>query len=331
MITNTSNSRENIELVMATAFAKGVVQINPTIPFTWKSGTKNPIYVDNRMYLGMPEVRTLIIHELCAMLKNANIQFDGVLGVSTAGIPWAAYVANEFQVPLFINNDGKTYCYKKDLLPDISGAEVWLRTTDAIASNVPWGIAPGAILAQRMNKPLMYVRPQPKDHGVKKQIEGDLADIKNIGLINVFNQDNYKASINHALKNHGIELTCEKSWQFDGTEGQAKGKVILVIDDLLSTSKSALEEVEILLQSGAEVTNIASLFTYGFPNMYKNLADAGVTLNSLMNYQQFIEYGIQMGSILPGYQAKLEEWRETQPTWGDKYFSQNEPWASNAS
>ncbi len=44
--------------------AKGLLSIkavflSPEKPFTWASGIKSPVYCDNRLVLGYPEVRTL--------------------------------------------------------------------------------------------------------------------------------------------------------------------------------------------------------------------------------------------------------------------------------
>jgi orotate phosphoribosyltransferase len=45
---------------------------------------------------------------------------------------------------------------------------------DMIAGVATGAIAWGALLADRLNKPFLYVRPKPKDHGTGAQIEGAL-------------------------------------------------------------------------------------------------------------------------------------------------------------
>jgi len=47
-------------------------------------------------------------------------------------------------------------------------------TFDAIAGVATAGIAHGALLAASLDKPFAYVRPKPKGHGRKNQIEGEL-------------------------------------------------------------------------------------------------------------------------------------------------------------
>lgn len=45
---------------------------------------------------------------------------------------------------------------------------------DVIAGTATAAIGWGALVADRMNKPFVYVRSKPKEHGAKKMIEGDL-------------------------------------------------------------------------------------------------------------------------------------------------------------
>ena len=97
----------------------GAVRLKPLEPFTWASGLKSPIYCDNRQLLGFPVVRDQIIAALVA--QAATLQPTLIAGAATAGVPWAAMVAD------------------------------------------------------RMQLPMAYVRPTPKNHGMGRQVEGPLA------------------------------------------------------------------------------------------------------------------------------------------------------------
>ena len=46
------------------------------------------------------------------------------------------------------------------------------KNVDVIAGVATGAVAMGALVADRMNKPYIYIRPQPKDHGMGNQIEG---------------------------------------------------------------------------------------------------------------------------------------------------------------
>jgi orotate phosphoribosyltransferase len=105
----------------------GAVRLSPKSPFTWASGLKSPIYCDNRQLLGFPELRS----QIRVVLAERAVESKPTLiaGTSTAGIPWAALVADA------------------------------------------------------LNLPMAYVRPEPKKHGMGRQVEGPHADGHKVVLI----------------------------------------------------------------------------------------------------------------------------------------------------
>ena len=96
--------------------AASAVRLSPRSPFTWASGLKAPIYCDNRQLLGFPELRSGIAEALAQLAAQGRPSL--IAGTSTAGIPWAALVAD------------------------------------------------------RLGLPMAYVRPEPKGHGMGRQVEG---------------------------------------------------------------------------------------------------------------------------------------------------------------
>ena len=48
------------------------------------------------------------------------------------------------------------------------------KNVDIIAGVATGAIAWGALVAEKLDKPFIYVRPKPKDHGLGAQVEGDL-------------------------------------------------------------------------------------------------------------------------------------------------------------
>lgn len=97
-----------------------IVKTNFTQPFTWTSGIKSPIYCDCRELTGIVEARNMVLDAFIEMIKSRNINPDAVAGTATAGISWAALVAD------------------------------------------------------RLNLPMGYVRSKPKGHGAGKMVEGRL-------------------------------------------------------------------------------------------------------------------------------------------------------------
>jgi orotate phosphoribosyltransferase len=105
----------------------GAVRLSPRSPFTWASGLKSPIYCDNRKLLAFPELRRAIRDALAE--QAAELKPTLIAGTSTAGIPWAALVADVLDLPM------------------------------------------------------AYVRPEPKKHGMGRQVEGPHADGHRVVLL----------------------------------------------------------------------------------------------------------------------------------------------------
>jgi orotate phosphoribosyltransferase len=78
----------------------GAVKLRPNEPFTFASGIKSPIYCDNRLLMGHVEERRKIIEAFEEMLKENGVAFDVVAGTATAGIPHAAWLAEEENAPM---------------------------------------------------------------------------------------------------------------------------------------------------------------------------------------------------------------------------------------
>lgn len=78
----------------------GAVTFSPAAPFTWSSGLLSPIYCDNRMTMGYPDVRKRIRDAFIERLRGADLHPDIVAGTATAGIPHAAWLADALDLPM---------------------------------------------------------------------------------------------------------------------------------------------------------------------------------------------------------------------------------------
>ena len=94
------------------------VMLRTKPPFRWASGILSPIYTDNRLLMSHPKERDFIVNSFVKLIKSGKIKADGFAGTATAGIPWAAWIA------------------------------------------------------QKMNKPMVFVRSESKDHGKENKVEG---------------------------------------------------------------------------------------------------------------------------------------------------------------
>ena len=86
--------------------------------FTLTSGLKSPVYVDCRKIISFTKERDYIVDKAIHYLQENSIDSDIIAGGETAGIPYAAF------------------------------------------------------LAQKLNKPMVYIRKKSKGFGINKQIEG---------------------------------------------------------------------------------------------------------------------------------------------------------------
>ncbi len=117
----------------------GAVQVNTDKPFTYTSGKVGPVYVDCRRLISFPGARSQLMDFGADMIGKLDI--DYVAGGETAGIPYAAFIA------------------------------------------------------ERLKKPMLYIRKKPKGFGRMAQIEGYMEG------------DNPKVVIVEDLHNFGASVT----------------------------------------------------------------------------------------------------------------------------
>jgi len=71
-------------------------------PFVFTSGWASPVYIDVRKLISYPRVRSAIIDFAAAtIVRDVGFeQFDTVAGGETAGIPYAAWIADRLSLPM---------------------------------------------------------------------------------------------------------------------------------------------------------------------------------------------------------------------------------------
>ncbi|MBA8778837.1 orotate phosphoribosyltransferase [Staphylococcus schleiferi subsp. coagulans] len=86
------------------------VSLSPNEMFTWSSGIKSPIYCDNRVTLGYPEVREAIRDGLIQLIEKHFPDVEVVSGTATAGIPHAAYISDKMSLPMnYVRSKSKSH------------------------------------------------------------------------------------------------------------------------------------------------------------------------------------------------------------------------------
>ena len=77
----------------------------------------------------------------------------------------------------------------------------------SIAGVATGAIAVGAMISERLNVPYAYVRPEPKGHGLRNQIEGNIEEKSNVVVIeDLISTGKSSLSAINALKSEGISV-----------------------------------------------------------------------------------------------------------------------------
>jgi orotate phosphoribosyltransferase len=140
------------ELLLSTE----AIQFYKDKPFVFVSGRVSPVYIDCRRLLSFPDVREEIVEQLARKAEQdiGLERIDVIAGGETAGIPYAAFVA------------------------------------------------------QKLSKPMIYVRKNPKGYGRTKQIEGVLEPSQKVTLVEDLITDGMsKLRFNIGIRAHNARIT----------------------------------------------------------------------------------------------------------------------------
>src|SRR5205814_7805574 len=129
------------------------IKLNLNEPFTWASGSKCPIYCDNRRLLSIPFITDYIKSELCNVVFEKFSGAELLAGVATPGIAWGAMVADQLKLPY------------------------------------------------------VYVRPKPKEHGLGNQVEGYFKKgQKTVVIEDLVSTGKSSLQVVDVLKESGLEI-----------------------------------------------------------------------------------------------------------------------------
>lgn len=109
------------------------VQIKTNPPFTWTSGIKSPIYCDNRLMISDVEGRRKVVAGFLKLIEN--LDFDVLGGTATAGIPWAAFLAEELDLPMiYIRGGAKKHGKQNQIEGTLKAGQKVLIVEDLIST-----------------------------------------------------------------------------------------------------------------------------------------------------------------------------------------------------
>ncbi len=113
MIPSSFPEREEIARLTASMLLEiSAVHFNAEEPFIFASGLPSPVYIDCRKLISYPRIRATLMDFLTVtVMRDAGFEaFDNVAGGETAGIPFAAMVAERLALPMsYVRKKPKGY------------------------------------------------------------------------------------------------------------------------------------------------------------------------------------------------------------------------------
>ena len=93
--------RPEIEkIVSLLLWETGAIKISLKNPFRLTSGNYSPLYINCRVLISHQAAREIVTGCACWLYETENLQADYIAGGETAGIPFAAWLAEKTALPL---------------------------------------------------------------------------------------------------------------------------------------------------------------------------------------------------------------------------------------
>ena len=134
MIPTSFPDRDEIARLSASMLLEiGAVHFNADEPFTLASGLPSPTYIDCRKLISHPRIRATLMDFLTVtVMRDAGFEaFDNIAGGETAGIPFAALVAERMALPMtYVRKKPKGYGRNARIEGDMSEGQRVLLVED---------------------------------------------------------------------------------------------------------------------------------------------------------------------------------------------------------
>ncbi len=159
-------------------------------------------------------------------------------------------------------------------------SDVGADNIDVMAGGETAGIPYGAYISDRMNKPMIYVRKEPKGYGRMAQIEGFMPEKNEAG----------------------------------------KKPNVILIEDLQTDGGSKKIFIEALRNAGANVEHAFVVFHYGiFEASKQNMKDLGITLHALTTWWDVLDVAKDKKYFDDKTLASVESFLNDPIKWQDQY------------
>ena len=94
------------------------------------------------------------------------------------------------------------------------------------------------------------------------------------------------------------------------------GQRVLVVEDLISTAKSALHAVQALREEGAKVHDVLAVFSYGLPQAQAHCREASVACHALSCFEVLLDAAVEQSYLSPNEAESVATWAQDPLAWG---------------
>jgi orotate phosphoribosyltransferase len=219
--TNQNTNQEISQRVADLLLSINAVTFRFDPPYTFTSGIKSPIYLDNRLIISYPKVRKEIISFYVDLIKKT---------IDTA-------------------------------------------TIDCLSATATAAIPHGAWIAEKLKIPMVFCRSSKKEHGKGNQIEGVIR----------------------------------------------KGDTVIIIEDHISTSGSAVGNAEAIRALGGKVKHIFATTTYETQKATEELKTHRLQLRTLSTGKIIVAQAYKKGILTKKEHEIVLDWFKDPAGWGKKF------------
>ena len=86
--------------IVAQLLDHGAITVNVHDRYTFASGLRSPVYTDTRSLISRVAARRRVVAALADAVRDSFGPCGAIAGVVTAGVPWSAWLADEFDLPM---------------------------------------------------------------------------------------------------------------------------------------------------------------------------------------------------------------------------------------
>ena len=124
---------EMSKIVSETLWEVKAIKVSLEKPFELASGKMSPIYIDCRTPISHPLSRNIITTCAHFLYEKEHLDVDYIAGGETAGIPYAAWLADRLAKPyVYVRKEPKGYGIKTQIVGDIRQESLVLLYEDLI-------------------------------------------------------------------------------------------------------------------------------------------------------------------------------------------------------